>query len=57
VSVVDPTTARVLKTIPVGVGPMNAVVDARASQVLVLNDGNPLRNIYATGSMSVLRLR
>jgi DNA-binding beta-propeller fold protein YncE len=57
VSVVDPATARVLKTVPVGVLPKSAVVDARARQVLVLNYGNTLGNIYATGSVNVLRLR
>jgi YVTN family beta-propeller protein len=57
VSVVDPATARVLKTIPVGVGPVSATVDARARQVLVLNHGFTLSNPNGTGSVSVLRLR
>jgi YVTN family beta-propeller protein len=58
VSVVDPATARVLKTIPVGVQPVSAVVNERARQVLVLNHGNTFTNSKATtGSVSVLRLR
>ena len=57
VSVVDGATARVLKTIPVGVGPMSAVVNARARQVLVLYQNFTLSNPNATGRVSVLRLR
>jgi YVTN family beta-propeller protein len=60
VSVVDPTTARGLKTIPVGLEPVSAVVNARARQLLVLNDGdvsNPIRTPNPIGRVSVLRLR
>jgi DNA-binding beta-propeller fold protein YncE len=57
VSVVDPATARVLKTIRVGLEPVSAVVNARARQLLVLYQNFTLSNPNATGRVSVLRLR
>jgi DNA-binding beta-propeller fold protein YncE len=57
VSVVDPATARVLKTIRIGLEPVSAVVNARARQVLVLYQNFTLSDGNATGRVSVLRLR
>src|SRR5205085_2311464 len=57
VSVVDSATARVLKTVPVGLEPVSAVVDARARQLLVLCQNFTLSNPNGAGSVSVLRLR
>jgi DNA-binding beta-propeller fold protein YncE len=57
VSVVDPATARVLKTVPVGLEPVSAVVNARARQLLVLYQNFTLSDANATGRVSVLRLR
>jgi YVTN family beta-propeller protein len=57
VSVVDPATARVLKTIRIGLEPVSAVVNARARQLLVLYQNFTLSDGNATGRVSVLRLR
>ena len=57
VSVVDTATARVLKTIRIGLEPVSAVVNARARQLLVLYQNFTLSDGNATGRVSVLRLR